>query len=69
MVRALLSEAANALLTRVQRWSWLKRWGVNVARRRGKLRAQVAKDERSVPSIVAICAWRWDGCRPSRRHR
>ncbi len=42
MVRALLSEAANALLTRVQRWSWLKRWGVDVARRRGKLRAQVA---------------------------
>jgi transposase len=42
MVRALLSEAANALLTRVSRWSWLKRWGLEVARRRGKLRAQVA---------------------------
>jgi transposase len=42
MVRALLSEAANALLTRVQRWSWLKRWGVEIVRRRGKLRAQVA---------------------------
>jgi transposase len=42
MVRALLCEASNALLTRVQRWSWLKRWGVDVARRRGKLRAQVA---------------------------
>jgi transposase len=42
MVRSLLCEAANALLTRVQRWSWLKRWGVDVARRRGKLRAQVA---------------------------
>lgn len=26
----------------MQRWSWLKRWGVEVARRRGKLRAQVA---------------------------
>ena len=42
MVRALLCEAANVLLTRVQRWSWLKRWGVDVARRRGKVRAQVA---------------------------
>ena len=42
MVRSLLCEAANVLLTRVQRWSWLKRWGVEVARRRGKLRAQVA---------------------------
>jgi transposase len=42
MVRSLLCEAANVLLTRVQRWSWLKRWGVDVARRRGKLRAQVA---------------------------
>lgn len=42
MVRTLLSEAANVLLTRVQRWSWLKRWGVEIARRRGKLRAQVA---------------------------
>ena len=42
MVRALLSEAANALLTRVSRWSWLKRWGLEVMKRRGKLRAQVA---------------------------
>jgi hypothetical protein len=42
MVRSLLSEAANVLLTRVSRWSWLKRWGIEVARRRGKLRAQVA---------------------------
>ena len=42
MVRALLCEAANVLLTRVQRWSWLKRWGVEIARRRGKVRAQVA---------------------------
>jgi len=34
---ALLCEAANVLLTRVHRWSWLKRWGVEVARRRGKV--------------------------------
>ena len=42
MVRALLCEAATVLLTRVQRWSWLKRWGVQVAQRRGARRAQVA---------------------------
>jgi transposase len=42
MVRALLCEAANVLLTRVTRWNWLKRWGVEVMKRRGKLRAQVA---------------------------
>jgi transposase len=42
MMRSLLCEAANVLLTRVQRWNWLKRWGVEVARRRGKMRAQVA---------------------------
>ncbi len=42
MVRALLSEAANVLLTRVSSWSWLKRWGLEVMKRRGKLRAQVA---------------------------
>ncbi len=42
MVRSLLCEAANVLLTRVQRSSWLKRLGVDIARRRGKIRAQVA---------------------------
>jgi transposase len=41
-VRALLCEAANALLTRVSRWSWVKRWGVEVLKRRGKMRAQIA---------------------------
>lgn len=42
MLRSLLCEAAMVLLTRVQRWSWLKRWGVQVAQRRGARRAQVA---------------------------
>jgi transposase len=28
-VRVLLCEAANALLTRVSRWSWVKRWGLD----------------------------------------
>jgi transposase len=42
LVRSLLCEAANALLTRVKRWSWLKHWGVQIARRRGFMRAKVA---------------------------
>lgn len=42
MVRCALYEAANALLTRVQRFSALKRWGLEVAKRRGAKRAKVA---------------------------
>ena len=42
MMRALLYEAAQVLLTRVQKWSWLKAWAVNVARRRGLQKAIVA---------------------------
>ena len=39
-VRALLCEAANVLLTRVSRWSWVKHWGLEVLKRRGKMRAR-----------------------------
>ena len=42
MVRAMLYEAANVLLTRVTRFSALKRWGLAVAKRRGMKRAKVA---------------------------
>ena len=42
LVRSLLCEAANALMTRVKRWNWLKHWGVEIARRRGHMRAKVA---------------------------
>ena len=42
MVRTALYEAANALLTRVQKFSALKRWGVEIAKRRGAKRARVA---------------------------
>jgi transposase len=41
-VRSLLCEAANVLLTRVRRWSWVKRWGLEVLKRRDKMRAQIA---------------------------
>jgi len=41
-VRTALFEAANAILTRSQRFSSLKRWGLNVAKHRGMKRAKVA---------------------------
>jgi transposase len=42
MVRTVLYEAANVLLSRVMRFSALKRWGLEVAKRRGLKRAKVA---------------------------
>ena len=42
MVRTALYEAANVLLSRVTRFSALKRWGLEVAKRRGLKRAKVA---------------------------
>jgi transposase len=42
MGRTALYEAANAMLTRTGRFSTLKRWALEVARRRGMKRAKVA---------------------------
>jgi transposase len=42
MVRTALYEAANVLLGRITRFSKLKRWGLDVAKRRGSKRAKVA---------------------------
>jgi transposase len=42
MVRTALYEAANVMLSRTTRFSALKRWAVDVARRRGLKRAKVA---------------------------
>jgi transposase len=42
MARTALYEAANVLLSRVTRFSALKRWGMDVAKRRGMKRAKVA---------------------------
>jgi transposase len=35
MMRTLLYEAAQVMLTRVRKWSWLKAWAMNVAKRAG----------------------------------
>ena len=42
MVRAALYEAANVMLTRAGKFSSLKRWALDVAKRRGMRRAKVA---------------------------
>jgi transposase len=42
MVRTALYGAAQVLLTRTQKWSWRKAWGMQVARRRGGKNAIVA---------------------------
>ena len=42
MMRHLLYEAAQVMLTRVKKWSWLKAWAMNVAKRRGQQKAIVA---------------------------
>ena len=42
MVRTALYEAANVLLARITRFSKLKRWAMEVAKRRGMRRAKVA---------------------------
>lgn len=38
MIRTLLYEAAQLMMTRVQKWSWLKAWAMNVARGEGARR-------------------------------
>jgi transposase len=42
MVRTMLYEAAQILLVRSTKWSWLKAWAMQIARRRGMKKAIVA---------------------------
>ncbi|NRP70895.1 hypothetical protein ILFOPFJJ_01777 [Ensifer psoraleae] len=42
LLRSLLYESAQVLLTRATKWSWLKAWAMNVAKRRGARNAIVA---------------------------
>jgi transposase len=42
MMRAMLYEAAQSMLMRSTRWSWLKAWAMQIAKRRGMKRAIVA---------------------------
>jgi len=42
MLRTMLYEAAQSMLTHSKKWSWLKAWAMRVAQRRGMRRAIVA---------------------------
>ena len=42
MMRAMLYDAAQSMLGRSSRWSWLKAWATQIAKRRGMKRAIVA---------------------------
>src|SRR6476659_4801016 len=42
MLRTYLYEAANVLLTRIEKWSALKAWGIRIAKRSGLRKAKVA---------------------------
>jgi len=63
MMRALLYEAAQVIMTRVQKWSWLKAWALNVAKRRGLKKAIVALARRLAvimhPIWVDGSVFRW----------
>jgi transposase len=56
MVRWLLYEAANVMLTRCRSDNWLKSWALNVARRRGMRKAKVALARRL--AVVMHRMWR-----------
>jgi transposase len=42
MMRVMLYEAAQTMLTRSTKWSWLKAWAMKIAKHRGMKRAIVA---------------------------
>jgi hypothetical protein len=42
MMRVMLYEAAQVMLTRTNKWSWLKAWAMKIARHRGMKKAIVA---------------------------
>lgn len=48
MMRSLLYEAAQVMMTRVKKWSWLRAWAMNVAKRQGRQKAIVALARRLV---------------------
>ena len=63
MMRAMLYEAAQAMLLRSAKWSWLKAWAMQIARRRGMKRAIVALARRLAVIMHRIWAdgteFRW----------
>ena len=63
MMRTTLYEAAQVMLLRSAKWSWLKAWAMQIARRRGMRRAIVALARRLAVIMHRIWAdgteFRW----------
>ena len=59
------SRAAQSMLTRTIKWSWLKAWGMKIAKRRGMKRAIVAVARRMALVMhriwVDCTEFRWTG--------
>jgi hypothetical protein len=53
-VERLLYEAAQSMLVRSTRWSWLKAWAMQIAKRRGMKRAIVALRQRGCTVATAL---------------
>ena len=51
ILRTMLYEATQTMLTHGKKWSWLKVWGIRVTRRRGMRRAIVAVARRLAISL------------------
>ena len=66
MIRTMLFGAAQVMLTRTIRWSWLKAWGMKIARHRGMKRAIVAVARRMAVIMHRMWAdgteFRWTNC-------
>jgi len=55
MMRVMLYEAAQVMLTRTNKWSWLKAWAMKIARHRGMKKAIVALARRL--AVIMHCIW------------
>ena len=73
MMRVMLYEAAQLMLTRTNKWSWLKAWAMQIARRRGMKKAIVALARRLAVILHRIWVdgteFRWTSCEHFLRSR
>ena len=66
MMRVMLYEAAQIMLTRTNKWSWLKAWAMKIARHRGMKKAIVALARRLAVIMHRIWVdgtefrWTWE---------
>lgn len=62
VMRKLLYEAAQSMMTRVVKWCWLKAWVMNIAKRHGRKKANVALARRLAVVIHRIWVDSSDFC-------